>query len=133
MASSSENISCLSQLIALQSGIFKEVEVIQECLTKTRAPIFNDTLKTITKLSLTRHVLTESVNYIFSDLRDQLKSFDIEFKLCSTTNISNTSKLLIQGCNLIVVVVKQLLELIQMHGTTSGEYIFHEFEKVGFL
>ncbi|XP_065662992.1 general transcription factor II-I repeat domain-containing protein 2-like [Hydra vulgaris] len=126
----------LAHLIAFHSRPFIDGEFIKNCLIKTAKILCPEKIKDFNNISLSRNTVAERVNDIATDLRSQLTKIckDIEaFSIAvdESTDVKDVAQLsvFIRGCNFKYEITEELLELIPMHGTTTGADIFLEIEK----
>ncbi|XP_065658975.1 general transcription factor II-I repeat domain-containing protein 2-like [Hydra vulgaris] len=126
----------LAHLIAFHSRPFTDGEFIKNCLIKTAKILCPEKIKDFNNISLSRNTVAERVNDIATDLRSQLTKIckDIEaFSIAvdESTDVKDVAQLsvFIRGCNFKYEITEELLELIPMHGTTTGADIFLEIEK----
>ncbi|XP_065650666.1 general transcription factor II-I repeat domain-containing protein 2-like [Hydra vulgaris] len=126
----------LAHLIAFHSRPFTDGEFIKNCLIKTAKILCPKKIKDFNNISLSRNTVAERVNDIVADLRSQLTKIckDIEaFSVAvdESTDVKDVAQLsvFIRGYNFKYEITEELLELIPMHGTTTGADIFLEIEK----
>ncbi|XP_065651132.1 general transcription factor II-I repeat domain-containing protein 2-like [Hydra vulgaris] len=126
----------LAHLIAFHSRPFTDGEFIKNCLIKTAKILCPEKIKDFNNISLSRNTVAERVNDIATDWRSQLTKIckDIEaFSIAvdESTDVKDVAQLsvFIRGCNFKYEITEELLELIPMHGTTTGADIFLEIEK----
>ncbi|XP_065663048.1 general transcription factor II-I repeat domain-containing protein 2-like [Hydra vulgaris] len=127
----------LEHLIAFHSRPFNYGEFIKNCLIKIAKILCPEKIKNFNNKSLSRNTVAERVNDIATDLRSQLTKIckDVEaFSIAvdESTDVKDVAQLsvFIRGCNFKYEVTEELLELIPMHGTTTGADFFLEIEKI---
>ncbi|UYV71072.1 hypothetical protein LAZ67_8001602 [Cordylochernes scorpioides] len=122
----------LSEMIAKHSKPFTEGDFIKECLIKAAEIVCPGSVKTFQAISLSRNTVVERVTDMARNLNDQIKeksscfeAFSIAFD--ESTDIGCVAQLAVffRACDTDFNIFEELLELIPMHGTTTGEDIFN--------
>jgi hypothetical protein len=106
-------------------------------LIKTAKITCPDKVKGFQNISLTRNTAAECIDDTAHDLRIQLcnickhfEAFSIAVDESMDVNEVTQVAVFIRGCNSKVVATEELLDLIPMYGTTTGEDIFCEVERL---
>ncbi|UYV64600.1 hypothetical protein LAZ67_3001273 [Cordylochernes scorpioides] len=107
----------LSEMIAKHSKPFTEGDFIKECLIKVAEIVCPGSVKTFQAIYLSRNTVVERVTDMARNLNDQIKEksscFEAFSIACNET------------CDTDFNIFEELLELVLMHGTTTGEDIFN--------
>jgi hypothetical protein len=127
----------LAYILASRSKPFTDGEFIQECLIETAKIICPEKLNDFKNISLGRNTMAERVNELATDIRGQLSDFCKDFQAFSiavdeSTDAKDVAQLavFIRGCNSNFEITEELLELLPMHGTTTGKDLFEEIENL---
>ncbi|UYV67142.1 hypothetical protein LAZ67_4004063 [Cordylochernes scorpioides] len=122
----------LSEMIAKHSKPFTEGDFIKECLIKAAEIICPGSVKTFQAISLSRNTVVERVTDMARNLNDQIKEKSSCFEAFSiacdeSTDIGGVAQLAVffRACDTDFNIFEELLELVPMHGTTTGEDIFN--------
>ncbi|XP_055377146.1 general transcription factor II-I repeat domain-containing protein 2-like [Condylostylus longicornis] len=122
----------LSEMIAKHSKPFTEGDFIKECLIKAAEIVCPGSVKTFQAISLSRNTVVERVTDMARNLNDQIKEKSSCFKAFSiacdeSTDIGGVAQLAVffRACDTDFNIFEELLELVPMHGTTTGEDIFN--------
>ncbi|UYV84576.1 hypothetical protein LAZ67_X002673 [Cordylochernes scorpioides] len=123
----------LSAMIAKHSKPFTEGDFIKECLIKAAEIVCPGSVKTFQAISLSRNTVVERVTDMARNLNDQIKKKSSCFEAFSiacdeSTDIGGVAQLAVfffRACDTDFNIYEELLELVPMHGTTTGEYIFN--------
>ncbi|UYV75177.1 hypothetical protein LAZ67_12002754 [Cordylochernes scorpioides] len=122
----------LSEMIAKHSKPFTEGDFIKECLIKAAETVCPGSVKTFQAISLSRNTVVERVTDMARNLNDQIKEKSSCFEAFSiacdeSTDIgrSSVSCFFFRACDTDFNIFEELLELVPMHGTTTGEDIFN--------
>ncbi|KFM71552.1 General transcription factor II-I repeat domain-containing protein 2, partial [Stegodyphus mimosarum] len=121
----------LSELIAKHSKPFTDGDFIKECLMKAGEIVCPGNVKAFQSISLSRNTVAERVTDLAANLSDQIKAKSSSFESFSiacdeSTDISGKAQLAVflRSCDKNFNIFEELLELIPMPGTTTGEDIF---------
>ncbi|UYV76789.1 hypothetical protein LAZ67_14002019 [Cordylochernes scorpioides] len=122
----------LSEMIAKHSKPFTEGDFIKECLIKAAEIVCPGSVKTFQAISLSRNTVVERVTDMARNLNDQIKEKSSCFEAFSiacdeSTDIGGVAQLAVffRACDTDFIIFEELLELVPMHGTTTGEDIFN--------
>ncbi|UYV74832.1 hypothetical protein LAZ67_12001195 [Cordylochernes scorpioides] len=123
----------LSEMIAKHSKPFTEGDFIKECLIKAAEIVCPGSVKTFQAISLSRNTVVERVTDMARNLNDQIKEKSSCFEAFSiacdeSTDIGGVAQLAVfffRACDTDFNIFEELLELVPMHGTTTGEDIFN--------
>ncbi|UYV84543.1 hypothetical protein LAZ67_X002574, partial [Cordylochernes scorpioides] len=123
----------LSEMIAKHSKHFTEGDFIKECLIKAAEIVRPGSVKTFQAISLTRNTVVERVTDMAKNLNDQIIEKSSCFEAFSiacdqSTDIGGVAQLAVfffRACDTDFNIFEELLELVPMHGTTTGEDIFN--------
>ncbi|UYV63708.1 hypothetical protein LAZ67_2005380 [Cordylochernes scorpioides] len=107
----------LSEMIAKHSKPFTEGDFIKECLIKAAEIVCPGSVKTFQAISLSRNTVVERVTDMARNLNDQIKEKSSCFEAFSIACD--------ETCDTDFNIFEELLELVPMHGTTTGEDIFN--------
>ncbi|UYV63640.1 hypothetical protein LAZ67_2005138 [Cordylochernes scorpioides] len=107
----------LSEMIAKHSKPFTEGDFIKECLIKAAEIVCPGSVKTFQAISLSRNTIVERVTDMARNLNDQIKEKSSCFEAFSIACD--------ETCDTDFNIFEELLELVPMHGTTTGEDIFN--------
>ncbi|UYV78105.1 hypothetical protein LAZ67_16000132 [Cordylochernes scorpioides] len=107
----------LSEMIAKHSKPFTEGDFIKECLIKAAEIVCPGSVKTFQAISLSRNTVVERVTDMARNLNDQIKEKSSCFEAFSIACD--------ETCDTDFDIFEELLELVPMHGTTTGEDIFN--------
>ncbi|UYV68693.1 K02A2.6-like, partial [Cordylochernes scorpioides] len=108
-------------------------DFIKECLIKAAEIVCPGSVKTLQAISLSRNTVVERVTDMARDLNDQIKEKSSCFEAFSiacdeSTNIGGVAQLAVfffRACDTDFNIFEELLELVPMHGTTTGEDIYN--------
>ncbi|KAL4152891.1 hypothetical protein QTP88_000724 [Uroleucon formosanum] len=121
----------LSELIAKHSKPFTEGDFIKTCLIKTAEIICPGNLKAFQNISLTRNTVAERITELACNLNNQIKikipTFEYFSIACDeSTDIGGTAQLAVffRACDMEFNIFEELLEIIPMFDTTTGENVF---------
>jgi len=121
----------LSELIAKHSKPFTEGDFIKTCLIKTAEIICPGNLKAFQNISLTRNTVAERITELACNLSNQIKikipTFEYFSIACDeSTDIGGTAQLAVffRACDMEFNIFEELLEIIPMFDTTTGEDVF---------
>ncbi|XP_008178225.1 general transcription factor II-I repeat domain-containing protein 2B-like [Acyrthosiphon pisum] len=121
----------LSELIAKHSKPFTEGDFIKTCLIKTAEIICPGNLKAFQNISLTRNTVAERITELACNLNNQIKikipTFEYFSIACDeSTDIGGTAQLAVffRACDMEFNIFEELLEIIPMFDTTTGEDVF---------
>ncbi|UYV79240.1 hypothetical protein LAZ67_17001706 [Cordylochernes scorpioides] len=109
----------LSEMITKHSKPFTEGDFIKECLIKAEEIVCPGSVKTFQAISLSRNTVVERVTDMARNSNDQIKEKSSCFEAFSIACNESTA------CDTDFNIFEELLELVPMHGTTTGEYIFN--------
>lgn len=126
----------LSEKIARASKPFTDGEFIKECLLSAAEIICPEQKQAFANVSLTGNTVAQRVEDMAENLQDKLrekiKSF-VAFSIAAdeSTDINNTAQLaiFIRGVDENFDVTEELLDMVPMKGTTSGNDLFLCVEK----
>ncbi|UYV78774.1 hypothetical protein LAZ67_16002706 [Cordylochernes scorpioides] len=107
----------LSEMIAKHSKPFTEGDFIKECLIKAAEIVCPGSVKTFQAISLSRNTVVERVTHMARNLNDQIKEKSSCFEAFSIACD--------ETCDTDFNIFEELLELVPIHGTTTGEDIFN--------
>ncbi|UYV66761.1 hypothetical protein LAZ67_4002786 [Cordylochernes scorpioides] len=107
----------LSEMIAKHSKPFTEGDFIKECLIKAAEIVCPGSVKTFQAITLSRNTVVKRVTDMARNLNDQIKEKSSCFEAFSIACD--------ETCDTDFNVFEELLELVPMHGTTTGEDIFN--------
>ncbi|UYV82425.1 hypothetical protein LAZ67_21002056 [Cordylochernes scorpioides] len=107
----------LSEMIDKHSKPFTEGDFIKECLIKAAEIVCPGSVKTFQAISLSRNTVVERVTDMARNLNDQIKEKSSCFEAFSIACD--------ETCDTDFNIFEELLELVPMHGTTTGEDIFN--------
>ncbi|UYV79854.1 hypothetical protein LAZ67_18000920 [Cordylochernes scorpioides] len=107
----------LSEMIAKHSKPFTEGDFIKECLIKAAEIVCPGSVKTFQAISLSRNTVVERVTDMARNLNDKIKEKSSCFEAFSIACD--------ETCDTDFNIFEELLELVPMHGTTTGEDIFN--------
>lgn len=121
----------VSYLIAKKMKTFSDGEFVKECIEAVVNDVLPDKSKLFSNISLSRRTVCRRINDISNEivvqLRDQIQDFKY-FSLAfdESTDISNTAQLVVfvRGVNESFQVTEEMLNVISLKGTTTGEDIF---------
>ncbi|XP_075455099.1 general transcription factor II-I repeat domain-containing protein 2-like [Ascaphus truei] len=118
----------LSELIAKHSKPFTEGDFIKECLIKAAEIVCPGSVKAFQVISLSRNTVTDLV----SNVSDQIKAKSSHFEAFSiacdeNTDIGGVAQLAVflRACDTDFNIFEELLELVPMRDTTTGQDIFN--------
>lgn len=121
----------LSELIAKHSKPFTEGDFIKTCLIKTAEIICPGNLKAFQNISLSRNTVAERITELACNLSNQIKikipTFEYFSIACDeSTDIGGTAQLAVffRACDMEFNIFEELLEIIPMLDTTTGEDVF---------
>ncbi|UYV81898.1 hypothetical protein LAZ67_21000070 [Cordylochernes scorpioides] len=126
----------LSEMIAKHSKPFTEGDFIKECLIKAAEIVCPGSVKTFQAISLSQNTVVERVTDMARNLNDQIKEKSSCFEAFSiacdeSTDIGGVAQLAVsfffffRACDTDFNIFEELLELVPMHGTTTGKDIFN--------
>ncbi|UYV70538.1 hypothetical protein LAZ67_7003442, partial [Cordylochernes scorpioides] len=102
----------------------------KECLIKAAEIVCPGNVKTFQAISLSRNTVVERVTDMARNLNDQIKEKSSCFEAFSiacdeSTDIGGVAQLAVffRACDMDFNIFEELLELVPMHGTTTGEDI----------
>ncbi|XP_045442552.1 general transcription factor II-I repeat domain-containing protein 2-like [Pipistrellus kuhlii] len=122
----------LSELIAKHSKPFTEGGFIKECLIKAAEIICPGNVKSFQRISLSRNTVAERVTDLADNLSIQIKEKSSSFEAFSiacdeSTDIGGVAQLAVflRACDTDFNIFEELLELVPMHNTSTGQDIFN--------
>lgn len=123
----------IAELIAKNSKCFSESEFVKECLVKTAEVVCPDKVQIFKNISLSRNTVAERVDDIATNLSEQLlakvKSFTaFSIAVDESADVSGVAQLavFIRACDTDLIITEELLDIISLKNTTTGEDIFNE-------
>ncbi|XP_075423872.1 general transcription factor II-I repeat domain-containing protein 2-like [Ascaphus truei] len=121
----------LSELIAKHSKPFTEGDFIKECLIKAAEIVCPASVKAFQVISLSRNTVAERVTDLAGNISDQIKAKSSSFEAFSiacdeSTDIGGVAQLAVflRPCDTDFKIFEELLELVPMRDTTTGQDIF---------
>lgn len=122
----------LSELIAKHSKPFVEGEFIKECLVKAAEIVSPGSVKAFQNISLSRNTVAKRVTELAANISEQIKTKSDSFIAFSiacdeSTDVCGVAQLAIflRAVDRDINVYEELLELVPLHDTTTGEDIFN--------
>ena len=123
----SYEISCL---LAKHTKPFSEGSMVKECMIKAAENVCPEKVKVFQEISLSRNTVAQRITQIVDDLREQLQELSSSFQCFSialdeSNDIVDVAQiaLFLRACDDSLKVTEEFLELIPIHGTTTGEDI----------
>jgi len=114
---------------------FSDGAIVKECILIAAGEM--ESTKSMSAISLSRPVVTERVEELGQDLKSQLESLCATFQwfsiaLDESTDVVDTSQLCvyIRGVTDDLEIFQELLDVVPLHGTTTGEDVFEQVEKL---
>ncbi|KAB0803137.1 hypothetical protein PPYR_02406 [Photinus pyralis] len=122
----------LSEMIAKHSKPFTEGEFVKQCLVKAAEIVSPGSVKAFQNISLSRNTVAERITDIAGNLSDQMKTKAISFTAFSiacdeSTDVCGVAQLAVflRAVDEEFNIYEELLELVPLHDTTTGEDIFN--------
>lgn len=117
--------------IAVSSKPFSEGEFIKKCMLLVAEDICPEKRQAFANISLSRNTVADRIDALSDNLNSQLKEKVAKFTAFSlaideSTDVSDTAQLavFIRGVDEKMQVTEELVELVPMKGTTTGDDIF---------
>ncbi len=127
----------LSQMIAHKSKPFTDGYFLKECMIKAAEIVCPDKVKVFQQITLSPNTVVSRVTDIADNLRELLQIKAQDFQVYSiaideSTDVQSVAQLsvFVRGCDSNLCVTEELLELIPMHDTTTGDDIFSKLMEV---
>lgn len=122
----------LSELIAKHSKPFSEGDFIKECLIKAAEIVCPGSVTAFQAIPLSRNTVAERVTDLADNLSIQIKAKSPTFEAFSiacdeSTDIGGVAQLAVffRACDTEFNIFEELLELVPMHNTCTGQDIFN--------
>ncbi|XP_043968005.1 general transcription factor II-I repeat domain-containing protein 2-like [Gambusia affinis] len=126
----------VAEEIARASKSFSEGAFLKQCMLKVCEQVCPDKVQTFQNVSLSRNTIAERVKEIAGNLSTQLAEemgSCLAFSLAvdeSTDNVDTAHlSIFIRGVKPDLSVTEELLDIVALHGTTTGRDIFDAVEK----
>lgn len=127
----------LAEMIAKHSKPFVEGEFLKDCLVKAAEIDCPGSVKAFQSISLSRNTVAERVTELAGNISDQIKTKSDTFTAFSiacdeSTDVCGLAQLAVflRAVDNEINVYEELLELVPLHDTTTGEDIFNAVYKL---